>query len=143
MATLEKRERANVREPALRREEALSMATTTFEAHVRHQPSVAIIDLQGEIDTFAEAALNAAYAEAAAHQPERILLNFREVEYINSTGIALVVGVLKRARQAHCSLAACHLSEHYQEIFQITRLTDYMRLFPDEASALAGTGAEN
>jgi anti-anti-sigma factor len=119
------------------------MATTTFEAHVRHLPSVAIIDLHGEMNTFAEAALNAAYAEAAAHQPEMILLNFREVEYINSTGIALVVGVLKRARQAHCSLAACHLSEHYQEIFQITRLTDYMRLFPDEESALAGTGAEN
>ncbi len=54
-----------------------------------------------------------------------------------------MVGLLKRARQANCSLAACNLSEHYQEIFQITRLTDYMRLFPDEASALAGAGAEN
>jgi len=119
------------------------MATTTFEAHVRHRPPVAIIDLQGEINTFAEAALNAAYAAAVGPQPEMILLNFREVAYINSTGIALVVGLLKRARQANCKLAVCNLSEHYQEIFQITRLTDYMRLFPDEASALAETGAEH
>ncbi len=116
------------------------MATTTFEAHVRHQPAVAIIDLQGEINTFAEATLNAAYAEAAGQQPEMILLNFRQVGYINSTGIALVVGLLKRSRQANRALAACNLSEHYQEIFHITRLTDFMRLFPDEASALAGTG---
>lgn len=118
------------------------MATTTFEAHVRHQPAVAIIDLRGEINTFAEADLNEAYAEASGQKPEMILLNFREVEYINSTGIALVVGLLKRARQANCSLAACNLSEHYQEIFHITRLTDFLRLFPDEAGALAGTGAE-
>lgn len=114
------------------------MAPTMFETHVRYQPTVAIIDLQGEITTSAEVALSAAYAEAASQQPETILLNFREVVYINSAGIALVVGVLKRARQGHYALAACALSEHYQEIFRITRLTDYIRLFSDETSALAG-----
>lgn len=112
------------------------MATSNFEAHVRHQPSVAIIDLQGEINAFAEGVLNGAYDEAASQQPEMIILNFRQAEYMNSTGIALIVGLLKRARQSHCSLAACNMSEHYREIFQITRLTDFMRLFPDEASAL-------
>ncbi len=113
------------------------MATTSFEAHVRHQPSVAIIDLQGEINVLAEKALNAAYDEAIQQQPAMVLLNFRQVDYINSTGIALVVGLLKRSRQAKRALMACNMSEHYQEIFQITRLTDFMRLFPDEASALA------
>ena len=112
------------------------MATSNFEAHVRHQPSVAIIDLQGEINAFAEGVLNSAYDEAASQQPEMIILNFRQAEYMNSTGIALIVGLLKRARQSHCPLAACNMSEHYREIFQITRLTDFMRLFPDEASAL-------
>lgn len=67
-----------------------------------------------------------------------ILLNFSQVEYINSTGIALIVSLLKRARQTNCSLVACNMSEHYREIFQITRLTDFIHLFPDEASALAG-----
>lgn len=114
------------------------MATSTFEAHVRHQPSVAIIDLQGEINSFAEQVLNSAYEEATSQRPEMILLNFKQVEYINSTGIALIVGLLKRTRQSNCSLVACDMSEHYQEIFQITRLTDYMRLFPNEVSALAG-----
>jgi anti-anti-sigma factor len=113
------------------------MATSNFEAHVRHQPSVAIIDLQGEINTFAEQVLNEAYETAASQQPEMILLNFSQVEYINSTGIALIVGLLKRARQTNCSLTACNMSEHYREIFQITRLTDYLHLFSDEASALA------
>ncbi|HEY1349253.1 MAG TPA: STAS domain-containing protein [Ktedonobacteraceae bacterium] len=114
------------------------MAPTTFETHVRHQSMVAIIDLQGEITTSADAALVAAYAEAVSQRPETILLHFGAVVYINSAGIALVVGVLKRALQEHYALAACALSVHYQEIFRITRLTDYIQLFPDEASALAG-----
>ncbi len=114
------------------------MATSIFEAHVRHQPAAAIIDLQGEIDGLAEGVLNTAYSEAEKQHPDVILLNFRAVVYINSTGIALVVGLLKRSRQAGRALIACNMSDHYREIFQITRLTDFMRLFPDEASALAG-----
>lgn len=114
------------------------MAISGFGAHVRHQPSVAIVDLQGEINTLAENVLNAAYDEAVSQQPEMILLNFSQVDYINSTGIALVVGLLKRARQAGLPLMAYGLSQHYVEIFQITRLTDFLPLFPDETTALAG-----
>lgn len=114
------------------------MATGHFEAHIRHQPRAAIVDLHGEINTFAEKALNAAYDEAVGLQPEVVLLNFGQVEYINSTGIALIVGLLKRTRQAGYALRACGLSEHYEEIFQITRLADFMPLFPDEESALQG-----
>jgi anti-anti-sigma factor len=114
------------------------MAMSGFGTHVRHQPSAAIIDLQGEINTLAENVLNAAYDEAVSQQPEVILLNFSQVDYINSTGIALVVGLLKRARQAGLPLIAYGLSEHYVEIFQITRLADFMPLFPDEGTALAG-----
>ena len=113
------------------------MAVKPLEATVRAQDLQAIIDLRGDIDASAEAALNAAYGEAEALHPEAILLNFSQVEYINSTGIALIVGLLAKARQARRPLHTCGLSDHYVEIFQITRLADFMKIFPDEASALA------
>lgn len=112
------------------------MPARQLEVKVREQPSAAIIDLHGEINAFAEAALDAAYAQAEAHNPEVILLNFTDVDYINSTGIALIVGLLARARKARRRLLAYGLSEHYQEIFQITRLADFMEVFANEASAL-------
>src|SRR5947207_14538148 len=117
-------------------ERGMSMAIMSFEAHVRHQPRAAIVDLQGEINALAERVLITAFDEAASQQPELILLNFRQVEYINSTGIALIVELLKRARKIKCPLLACGLSEHYTEIFRISRLTDFIGVFPDEASAL-------
>lgn len=112
------------------------MSTRSLEAQVRHQPRVAIIDLHGEINAFAEDVLNTAYAEAESRESEVILLNFSDVDYINSTGIALIVSLLARARKTKRRLLACGLSQHYVEIFQITRLVDFMSVFPDETSAL-------
>jgi anti-sigma B factor antagonist len=105
---------------------------------VRHQNGRAVIELQGEINGTAEAALNAAYAQAEQSSPTAVLLNFQKIVYINSTGIALIVGLLAQARKSHRRLVVCGLSEHYQEIFRITRLSDFMQIFDDEPSALAG-----
>ena len=114
------------------------MPTRALDAHVRHKkPRVAVIDLHGEINGFAEATLNDAYAEAESEHPDVILLNFADVDYINSTGIALIVTLLARARKSHVRLYSCGLSQHYVEIFNITRLADFMNVFPDEATALA------
>ena len=110
--------------------------TQPFDATVRQQPRAAIIELRGEINAAAEEGLNVAYGLAAQHSPELILLNFAQVDYMNSTGIALVVALLARARKNHQQLIACGLSPHYREIFEITRLADYMPVFSDETSAL-------
>ena len=87
------------------------MPAQPFEVSVRHQPDAqppaAVIDLHGEINAAAEARLNAAYAEAEAQNPPTIVLNFGEVSYINSTGIALIVGLLARGARPN---AACSSS---------------------------------
>ena len=119
------------------------MAARTLEARVRHLPGVAVIDLRGEINSFAEETLNTAYHEAAAGNGDAVLLNFSGVDYINSTGIALIVGLLAQARKTGRRLLTCGLSDHYRELFQITRLADFMTIFPDEAAALAGAAQVN
>lgn len=111
-------------------------AIQPFEANVRRELGTAILDLRGEINADAEEALNAAYVEAESQNSATVVLNFREVSYINSTGIALIVGLLARAQKARRQLLAYGLSNHYEEIFQITRLSDFMTIYPDEASAL-------
>ena len=113
------------------------MATKPLEATVRQNGAVAVLEMRGEIDSFGEEALNAAYAEAEERSPSAVLLNFSGVDYINSTGIALIVSVLARARRRGIKVLTSGLSPHYVEIFQITRLADFMSIFPDEAAALA------
>ena len=115
------------------------MPTKHLEATVRQEPSIAVIDLTGEINGFAQEALDAAYAEAESNDPGAILLNFEGVDYINSTGIALIVGLLAKARISKRRLVAYGLSDHYVEVFNITRLSDLMSVFPDEARAISQT----
>lgn len=112
------------------------MTQPVFEAKVREQAGVVIIDMMGEINAFADGDLNAAYAQADTYQPGVITLNFTQVDYINSTGIALIVGLLAKARQSRRQIRVFGLSDHYAEIFRITRLADFMSIFPDESSAV-------
>jgi anti-anti-sigma factor len=114
--------------------------TDRFEASVRRTDGVGVIDLAGELDGGAADVLAAAYA-AASDGTERVLLNFAATSYMNSTGIALVVELLARARAEHRAIHACGLSEHYRHIFEITRLSDFVTIHPDEATAVAETAS--
>jgi anti-sigma B factor antagonist len=116
------------------------MKSLPFTANVRQQGSAVTIDLKGEVNAFAESTLSAAYKEAEGFDPAVIVLNFSEVNYINSTGIALIVSILAQARKARRKLVVYGLSEHYVTIFQITRLSDFMAIYADEASALSAEG---
>jgi anti-anti-sigma factor len=106
------------------------MATAELEARVRTEGSTAVIELTGDIDRNAEAALDAAYSEV--ERAESVVLDFSGVEYINSTGIAVIVGLLARARANRQSLGARGLTEHYRQIFEITRLADFMTILDGE-----------
>lgn len=115
--------------------------SNSFRAEVRRRDGLSVIDLYGDIDGFADAILDVAYSEAEGHGTPAVMLNFSRVGYINSTGIALIVGLLARARKTQRRLVTCGLSEHYREIFNITRLSDFMTIFADEESALQEVSA--
>jgi anti-anti-sigma factor len=91
-------------------------------------PGEATIRMHGDVDIAADHALAAAYEQGEADGAARILLDFAEVGYINSTGIALIVRLLAEARRDHRDVIAVGLSDHYQEIFRLTRLSDYVTI---------------
>src|SRR5688500_12188487 len=105
-----------------------------FTAHVRSDDGVPVIELEGEIDGRADGPLQAAW-DAASRDAQRVVLDFARTSYINSTGLALIVGLLARARAEHTEVHAFGLSEHYNEIFRITRLADFVTLHPNRAAA--------
>jgi anti-anti-sigma factor len=107
---------------------------------VHFADDVAVIDLKGDINAGVENALNVAYIEAGNQNPRAIPLNFRDVSYIKRTGIALIVNLLAKTRKSGLRLLTCDVSDHYAEIFKITRLIDYLSVFPDDAGALNSFG---
>ena len=98
--------------------------------------SAAVVDIRGEVTAACEPALMSAYEQAGS--AGRVVLNFAGLEYMNSGGIGMLVTLLVRANRARQQLAAFGLSDHYREIFELTRLDEAITIYDDEASALAG-----
>lgn len=105
-----------------------------FEVNVVEMGDTVVLHLTGDIDRAAGAAVEAAYEKVGGAR--RLVLDFTTTSYINSSGIALVVSVLARARAEGMAVAAYGLSDHYQEIFEITRLSDFIEICPDLTSAV-------
>jgi len=97
---------------------------------------VVVLDVSGDLRGDAREDLEAAYAEAAAREPQAVVLNLSELDYMDSTGIALLVGLLARVRRDGRELCAYGLSDHYREIFAITRLSEFIHVYDDEPSAV-------
>jgi anti-anti-sigma factor len=108
------------------------MSTTEFAAAPSREGEVAVLRLSGDISSGAEAGLQLAYAGVATEPV--VVLDFANVDYINSTGIALIVGILAEARKSGQEVRARGLAQHYREIFRITRLSDFMTILDEEES---------
>jgi anti-sigma B factor antagonist len=102
--------------------------------------AAAVVDIKGDVTAACEPVLMSAYEQAGGLAATRLVLNFAGLEYMNSGGIGMLVTLLVRANRHRQQLAAYGLTEHYREIFELTRLDEAITIFDDEASALAGVG---
>lgn len=94
-----------------------------------------IIDFIGDLTSFAEREIDKAYVQLA-DECVLFVLNFSKCEYINSAGIAAVIGLITRTRRKPQHVLACGLSDHYQKLFFMVGLTDYIEICQDESEAI-------
>lgn len=104
-----------------------------FRARVVRKGAGSAIALSGTVDKNAKELIDSAYQEASREGGE-VILDFNEVDYINSTGIAVIVGVLAMARAQGQEVGAVGLTDHYREVFRITRLSDFMNIYEETAA---------
>lgn len=107
-----------------------------IQVSVRFEESATIIDLAGDVTTFAEEAINKAYQDASSDGAHNIIFNFRGDDYINSAGIAILIGIVTEARKRDQRLLMTGLSNHFQKIFRMVGLTQYAELYASLEDAL-------
>ncbi len=106
----------------------------------RDHDGVAIIDLVGDVTTFAEDKINNAYREVTNTGARFVLLNFRQNDYINSAGIAILIGIVTEVNRNNQKLAVSGLSQHFQKIFRMVGLAQYADIYQTEEEAIEGFG---
>jgi anti-sigma B factor antagonist len=124
-----------VREISRERREDMPQAQVTMDVR-KVDDGVSVIDIKGELTAFAEGVLMDAYNQASDGKIRAIVLNFEGLEYMNSSGIGLLVTLLIRVNREKQRLLTYGLSDHYRNIFQITRLDDAIGIYDFEEEAV-------
>lgn len=114
----------------------MTEATATFD--VRRLGPASVVDIKGDVTSGSEDVLMSAYDDAG--DAKAIVLNFSELSYMNSGGIGLLVTLLVRANRRSQRLMAFGLSDHYRQIFELTRLDEAVGIHDSEHSALRAAG---
>ncbi len=111
------------------------MSETTIAVEI--QDGVALLRVSGDVTAASESAFGDAYTQAADAGVGSAILDFRDLEYMNSGGIGLLVTLLVRAQRGGQQLFATGLNEHYLQILSLTRLDEAIQILDTEAAAMA------
>jgi anti-anti-sigma factor len=96
---------------------------------------ITVLRFSGDITSASQPAILGTY-EGLPGDVQRILLDFSKVEYLNSSGIALVIQMLIAASKRHQTIRSFGLSPHFQKVFTMVGITKYTSLHTDQTSAI-------
>jgi anti-sigma B factor antagonist len=99
--------------------------------------NVSVLRFEGDIASTSKDAVLGAYQSLPKATAKLVLLDFTKVDYINSSGIALVIQMLIEAANAGQKVFAFGLSAHFTKVFTMVGITKYAGLFPSESAAMA------
>ena len=100
------------------------------------QDDISIINFQGFLDANSEDEINSTFLEISQGGVKKIILNFENVIRVNSTGIAILLGIVSDSRENGQLLAMCNLTPHFLRIFDLVGLTQYVKNFQTPQQAI-------
>lgn len=109
----------------------------TLEVTSRRHGTVTVIDIKGDVTTFADAKITEAYTRATEEGAQKLVLNFHHSNYINSAGIAILIRIVTSCGRNGQKLAMSGLNEHFQKIFRMVGLSQYADIYETEEQAVA------
>jgi anti-anti-sigma factor len=104
---------------------------------VRGHGEAAVIDIAGQVTALTGQPIEEAYQKVTAAGAAKILLVFSADAYINSGGIAILIGILSQSKKNGQAIRMTGLSAHFQKIFAMVGLTKYAQIHASEDAALA------
>jgi anti-anti-sigma factor len=112
------------------------MLNKKTETRLRRIDKAIIIDLIGDVTGQGAETIKSAYAEALQSKPERVLFNLGDTEYINTSGIAILISIAMEAENAEHKIEFFGMSAHYRKVFELVRLPLYAQIYQTESEAL-------
>ena len=93
--------------------------------------------VEGEIDINTAPDLKKHFEKILSKKAPKLVVNFSKVTYVDSSGLATLVEVLKMMRSYGGKMRLSNLSPKIKSLFEITKLEKLFDIAPDEAKAIS------
>lgn len=107
-----------------------------MEITIREEAGVPVLKLSGRLDLVSGSALKEQVKQLLDKEKHLLHLNLSEVDFINSSGLGVLVSIMKEVRLCKGRLTLSDLASYVQEIFEITQLSHIFEIFATEVEAL-------
>jgi len=114
--------------------------SSALRVDTRTTPQAAVIELHGDVSADGDAPIKDAYRAAVEAGSSNVVINLAGTQYINTSGISVLIAVVMEAKQQGIAVAVAGASPHYRKVFDLVRFSSFVSMYDDEASALAGLG---
>jgi len=96
------------------------------------------VTLRGDLDQQAEEKIRSVlnWEDGLGEGRRYLILNLHDVNFINSAGMALLIRIARAGRKKDYHTFICGSSAHYQKLFRMVGLTEYVTLYPDDYAAM-------
>jgi anti-sigma B factor antagonist len=101
------------------------------------RPPYAVLGVNGEVDVYTAPRLREKIVELVSKGHYQIVVDLENVDFLDSTGLGVLVGGLKRARSHDGDLALVCMQPRILKVFEITGLTKVFSIFGTVDEALA------
>jgi anti-anti-sigma factor len=112
--------------------------TNDLTVNTSEEGGIRIIAMIGDVTATTGQMVEDAYRKVSEGGATKIILAFNEDNYINSGGIAFLIGIAAESKGRGQEIRVAGLSEHFLKIFDMMGLSRYMDLFPTLENALEG-----
>jgi anti-sigma B factor antagonist len=120
---------------------AIVEARVDLSLNTRKVDDRSIVEVGGEIDVYTAPKLREALIELVQSGSYHIVVDMEQVDFLDSTGLGVLVGGLKRVRSHDGSMALVCTQERLLKIFRITGLTRVFEIHPDVDAAVSALSA--
>ena len=96
---------------------------------------VSVVDLNGEIDVYTSPKVKETLSDLIDKGHYSLVINLENVRYIDSTGLGVLIGGLKRVREHSGSVHLVCTNPQIKKIFDITGLAKIFGIFDSEQKA--------
>ncbi len=97
---------------------------------------IKIIEPTGRLDITNVAKFRLDIGRLVSLQPNAIVIDLKDVSFMDSSGLGALVSALKTARSAQCDLFICGLNDQVKMLFELTSMSKVFKIYPDREACL-------